>query len=83
MNILNWFRKADRSKSETTSTEPVEEILHVSNEVMNAAFDRSAGRWCDHCGQAGSHHTDRHNQFALAATAEDVYEMLAHLVKVK
>lgn len=25
--------------------------------------DRSAGRWCEHCGQHGSHHTDKHDEY--------------------
>ena len=38
--------------------------------VMNRAFpDRSAGRWCDTCDQHGNHHTDQHDTFLAAATA--------------
>lgn len=29
--------------------------------------DRRAGRWCETCGQHGSHHTDRHGDFACCA----------------
>lgn len=43
-----------------------EEVVQVSAEVMNKAYDKSAGRWCDHCDMNGSHHTDRHNAFAQA-----------------
>lgn len=39
-------------------------IIHVDTEVMKNAYDRSPGRWCDHCAMNGSHHTDRHNDFA-------------------
>lgn len=61
---MNIFRK---KKPTVQVAVPEVAILQVSAEVMNAKFDRSAGRWCDHCKQNGSHHTDRHNEFANAA----------------
>lgn len=42
-------------------------ILKVSPEVMDAVFSRAAGRYCEHCDRNGSHHSDRHNDFAAAA----------------
>lgn len=45
---------------------PEETIINVPVEAMNEKFGREAGRWCDHCKQNGSHHTDRHNDFASA-----------------
>lgn len=45
------------------SPEP-EKFKKVSLEAMDKKFDRSAGRWCDACKIHGSHHTDKHNEFA-------------------
>ena len=49
---------------------PVGEVMVEYNPVdtvtsaeMDEHFDRSAGRWCEHCGIHGSHHTDRHQLF--------------------
>lgn len=42
-------------------------VVNVSVEVMDKHFDRSAGRYCEHCGIHGSHHTDKHNDFAMVA----------------
>ena len=39
----------------------------VSMEQMDSLFDRSAGRWCDVCDAHGSHHTEKHNEFAAVA----------------
>ena len=40
--------------------------------AINRVFtDRSAGRWCDVCRQNGSHHTERHAEFAKFALLED------------
>lgn len=37
-------------------------------DAINETFpDRSAGRWCAVCGQNGNHHTDRHEEFYIAA----------------
>ena len=52
-------------ESNLTKEEPV--ILKVSPEVMDAVFSRAAGRYCEHCDRNGSHHSDRHNDFAAAA----------------
>ena len=41
------------------------EIIEVSVEDFDNYFGRSAGRYCEHCGIHGSHHTDRHNDYAL------------------
>lgn len=60
---MNLFRK---KKPATQVTVPEVPIVQVPLEVMNTFFERSAGRWCDHCDQHGLHHTDRHNEFALA-----------------
>jgi hypothetical protein len=37
------------------------EILDAYN--ARQSEDRSAGRWCQHCQQHGSHHTDRHDAY--------------------
>lgn len=47
-------------------------ILTVSPEVMDAAFSRAAGRYCEHCDRNGSHHSDRHNDFAAAALRNEI-----------
>jgi hypothetical protein len=54
-------------KKESVVAAPAEEIIRVDISVMDERFDRSAGRFCDHCGISGSHHTDTHNDFARAA----------------
>lgn len=41
----------------------------VPMELMDKVFDRSAGRFCGVCHTHGSHHTDKHNEFARAALA--------------
>lgn len=61
---MNLFRKKKPAPQVTVPEVP---IVQVPLEVMNTSFDRSAGRWCDHCKQHGSHHTERHNEFTLAA----------------
>lgn len=61
---MNIFRK---KKPTIQVAAPEVVIVQVPLEVMNTSFERSAGRWCDHCEQNGSHHTDRHNEFAMAA----------------
>lgn len=56
--------------SKTNSTSDVvnvdEEIIQVNVDDMKNAYDRSPGRWCDHCQMNGSHHTDKHNVYAKA-----------------
>lgn len=49
-----------------------ETVVRVLLAEMNARFDRLAGRWCVHCGQNGSHHSDRHNDFAQAVLSQSV-----------
>lgn len=57
-----------KRKSNDTQREQIqEEIVSVEVSVMDERFDRSAGRFCSHCGIHGSHHSDQHNDFARAA----------------
>lgn len=37
--------------------------------LMDKFYDRSAGRFCAVCDVNGSHHTDRHDEFAQAVLA--------------
>lgn len=41
----------------------------VPMELMDKVFSRAAGRFCEGCNAFGSHHTDKHNEFARAALA--------------
>lgn len=62
--MMGFGRKPNVCKP---SQPPVEEIIFVELSVMDERFDRSAGRFCAHCGIHGSHHTETHNDFAKAA----------------
>lgn len=66
-NLL--FAPSRKSVSSVVEVAPVGPVL-VSREVMDAAFDRSAGRFCGVCDAHGSHHTDKHDEFARAALAK-------------
>lgn len=46
-----------------------EPTVYVPMEAMDAVYDRSAGRFCEKCGVHGSHHTEKHNDFARAVLA--------------
>lgn len=64
-------KAARKSASQTAAVQPAQAVdpvvvLAAINEVFP---DRSAGRWCAHCGQNGSHHSDRHDHFAQFALA--------------
>lgn len=50
----------DADNSDTNN----EEIVKIPLEKFDNYFSRSAGRYCAHCGIHGSHHTDRHNDYA-------------------
>lgn len=57
-----------RKKSKQLIREsPLEEVIVVDISTMDERFDRSAGRFCEHCWIFGSHHTATHNDFARAA----------------
>jgi len=66
--MFNFFKnRKNASLNEFETENSVEEFIEVSADLMDAAFDRSAGRDCTVCGFHGSHHTDNHNEFAQAA----------------
>lgn len=44
-----------------------EPVVCVSLDLMNDVFTREAGRWCEHCGQRGSHYSEKHNIYASMA----------------
>lgn len=62
--MMGFGRKKKNRKERAVAPE---EIIAVDVSVMDECFDRAAGRFCDHCGISGSHHTDTHNDFARAA----------------
>lgn len=62
--MMGFGRKSSNRKP---AQPPLEEIISVDISVMDERFDRSAGRFCAHCGIHGSHHTETHNEFAKAA----------------
>lgn len=64
VKLFSFFKKR---KNVSVENETEVDFIEVSAEVMDAAFDRSPGRDCAACGFPGSHHTDKHNEFALAA----------------
>lgn len=62
--MFGWRKKDKMVEALTVETgAPID----VPIEMMNAVYDRSAGRWCGACKQHGSHHTDRHDEFAQVA----------------
>lgn len=69
--VLPAFMVNKKKKSTVNVDEVMEnfeknfEIIHVDSDAMKAAFDRSPGRFCEHCGFNGSHHSDKHNEFAM------------------
>lgn len=64
MTILKYFR---RNKAVPETPLELGDYTPVSLGEMNALFpDRSAGRWCEACQQNGTHHTDKHNDYAQA-----------------
>lgn len=56
-----------QAKAAPTTDAPERTPVVVSQEVMIVAYNRSAGRWCEECKMHGSHHTDRHDEFAEGA----------------
>lgn len=61
-----------RNKKKPETSKKIDEnmndyIVHIPVEVMDDVFERSAGRFCSHCGIYGSHYSDRHNIFASYA----------------
>lgn len=64
---MKFFRRQKPAPVAPATEAPV---VAVPVELMRMAYDRSAGRWCAHCGENGSHHTDRHNEFATYALEE-------------
>ena len=56
-----------------------------ATDAINAVFtDRSAGRWCEQCRQHGSHHTERHDDFASHAVqtlAERAKDLIGKIVR--
>ena len=64
---VEMFRAEDVQSMEQEADELKNspEIVEVSVEDFDNYFGRSAGRYCEHCGIHGSHHTDRHNDYAL------------------
>lgn len=61
--MMGFGRKKKNRKERAVAPE---EIIAVDISVMDESFDRSAGRFCGHCGIHGSHHTEAHNEFARA-----------------
>lgn len=57
------FKKLNSDNNTEPKNHP-EQFINVSVADMDKHYDRSAGRWCDACGIHGSHHTDKHNEFA-------------------
>lgn len=57
------FKKLNNDKNTEPMNRP-EQFINVSVTDMDKHYDRSAGRWCDACGIHGSHHTDKHSEFA-------------------
>lgn len=55
-----------KKKAPVAVVTPVEPVVIVPMELMDKMFDRSAGRFCEVCNVHGSHHTDKHNDFARA-----------------
>lgn len=51
--------EVEEEKNEVNDT-----IIPLTAEDFDKYFNRTAGRYCDHCGIHGSHHTDRHNDYA-------------------
>ena len=46
-------------------------LLHddeKASQMIADVYSREAGRWCDRCNMAGSHHTDRHGEFVMAVS---------------
>lgn len=67
LNGTEQFRVEDVQSVENDTDEMKNspEIIEVSVEDFDNYFGRSAGRYCEHCGIHGSHHTDRHNDYAM------------------
>lgn len=65
---IRFFQEID-DKAHSQIVDENDSVIEVSVEDMDKHFDRSAGRYCEHCGIHGSHHTDRHNEFAIATFA--------------
>lgn len=66
---VRLFQDIDNAAHERNDDTNDPAVIEVSMEEMDKHFDRSAGRYCVHCGIHGSHHTDRHNDFAIATFA--------------
>ena len=64
---MKIFGRKAKPVAETVDRTPV--YVVVPMELMDKVFSRSAGRFCEGCNAFGSHHTDKHNEFARAALA--------------
>lgn len=67
MSLFKLFRRPQAPKPVVLTPQPIQPQPE-ERDLINEVFpDRSAGRWCAFCGQAGNHHTDRHEHFLTAA----------------
>lgn len=70
MKLFKIFQRCTSTPEEVLPPEVVRPKTDDLFLIASVFPDRSAGRWCGFCGQAGNHHTERHEEFLSAAKAE-------------